>query len=412
MTGSLLVTNRAQLTVEWNGAPKAHTEEVARVAVGDHERVEAVVATGAPLAALLARFGGHAGVEEARELAGEGIDVEHQLEVGHRLVGAARELLGGVKPHILVSATAVDVVAHGSSCAPRIARRRNARVSVGVPAVTGGTSVEAKKSVCVVGTLDDVGAGAVEQAVEEVTAQAARLAESTPTPAWRGAVVFSPEAAGIVVHEAIGHAVEADNYTRLIDPLGGGGQQWALTCINVLETGSIPGQWGSVGVDDEGVETRKMELVVGGRVAGLITDTTWARRLCRRSSGRGRRAWDPSPVLPRLSRVELLPGEERSEDLVGGAGDALHVDSISFGGFDARTGVVKLVVREAHRLRTGACHAGGIIEEPAAALLSKIVAIGDDVSWHPSLCLKRGQVTPAENAAPTMLLSSLDVRPG
>jgi TldD protein len=164
-------------------------------------------------------------------------------------------------------------------------------------------------------------------------------------------------------------------------------------------------------VDDEGVETRELSLLAEGRVRELITDSAWAARLRGRSSGRGRRAWDPDPVLPRLSRIGLSPGDDDPDDVVARGGDALYVESLSFGGLDARTGVVKLIVREARRSRTGRVHFGGFVEEPASALLSRIAAVGRDVEWHQSLCLKRRQITPAENGAPTMLLSPLQVRP-
>ena len=418
--GALLVTNRAQIALEWNGSETAQADEVARVALGDGYG-GSVVSTGAPLSALLERHAEERGprgridptrLADARTLAGEGVDVQRELAAARRLLEVTRALVPErARPSVVAQSSAVDVVSLSAHEAPRVAHRRNARVSVILQVEPTGETVEAKASVCVAGTLDAIEESALANAVEIVTARADRLAHSTPTPAWDGNVVFSPEAAGIVVHEAVGHLLEADNYVRLVQPEAEARKRLAPPIVDVAECADEGGHWGSIVVDDEGIETHELRLLAEGRVGELITDTTWAARVGGPSSGRGRRAWDPDPVLPRLSRILLLPGDDHVDDVLARAGDALYVESLAFGGLDARTGTVKLIIREAHRVGTDRRHFGGIVEEPASTLLSTITALGSDVEWHQSLCLKRRQVTPAENGAPTMLLSPLKVRP-
>ena len=88
---------------------------------------------------------------------------------------------------------------------------------------------------------------------------------------------------GVLLHEAVGHGLEADAVQSVRASTRGGGEQVAAPFLTAYDDGSRVGDWGSDGVDDEGTPTRRTTLIEGGG---------WPRT-CTTACARARTAWRP-----------------------------------------------------------------------------------------------------------------------
>lgn len=246
----------------------------------------------------------------------------------------------------------------------------------------------------------------------EAAGQSAALERaSTPDPAGR-VVVLAPGVTGALIHEAIGHPLEADNIRgyqdRYLKELE---QAIAEAELTVVDDPTDGAQWGAFRFDDEGNRAEPSTLVDRGRVTGVLTDLNSRDGVPAgyQPAARARRQSFKHPVLPRMSSLMVRPGTEPTDALLAGAGRAIYVESIESAQIDPRTGRLLLfpeVSRDLDGGRLGAYHLGGRIQLDYPALLSRLV-LGTDVGWSDGHCRKSGQSAPSASGGPTALLEAV-----
>ena len=146
-----------------------------------------------------------------------------------------------------------------------------------------------------------------------------RSACSTPSrrrPArWRSC--WAPGDSGILLHEAVGHGLEADfnrkqtsNYTDQI------GKQVASPLCTVVDDGTIDNARGAINVDDEGNAGQRNVLIENGILVGYMQDRLSAKHFGAEPSGNGRRQSFRHEPLPRMTNTFLAPGQDDPEDII------------------------------------------------------------------------------------------------
>lgn len=211
--------------------------------------------------------------------------------------------------------------------------------------------------------------------LREVTAHRAAA-----PPAGRYEVVCDAEFAGLLAHEVVGHALEADSYEhaqRL--PLGA---RVAADIVTVTDDPCLPVLGGGYPFDDEGVTPRRTSLVADGRVVGLIHSLETAAKWDSEPTGHGRAVdWRHDPI-PRLSVTGFEPVPDAPTDLAAEVRSGLLVRGAR-GGYGGVP--VALVARQAylvHDGRIGAPIGSVLIRESPAHLLASITAVGSVSRWH------------------------------
>ncbi|NNG47869.1 MAG: TldD/PmbA family protein [Deltaproteobacteria bacterium] len=219
-------------------------------------------------------------------------------------------------------------------------------------------------------------------------------------------VVLSSEAGGTMVHEAIGHGLEADLARRGMsvyrDSLG---QQVASPLVSIVDDATLPGKRGSFGIDDEGTAGHRTVLVSGGVLNGFLYDRLQAMREEGQSTGNGRRESYRHKPIPRMTNTIILPGKTPPDDIVRSVDRGLLVRKMGGGQVNTVTGDFMFEVAEGYRIengRQGEPVRGATITGNGPEALSMIDMVGSDLGFGLGTCGKEGQGVPVGDAQPTL----------
>jgi TldD protein len=223
-------------------------------------------------------------------------------------------------------------------------------------------------------------------------------------------VVLAPDAAAVVLHEAVAHALEADVLALGGRPEAAIGVQLGGAQLDVLDDPTGAPRDLARSVDDEGVPTLRRWLLRNGIVESPLADRRAARSSDRLVAGAGRRASRHERPGPRSSFLEVPAGRTSFHDLLAEVGDGLLIQAVDRGQLDPRTGRFTLDLPGCRRLRAGT------IAEPlgtlrlhgrVADLLGGISAIADQpelagAGW----CAKDGQLLPVWARTPAIAVTT------
>lgn len=218
--------------------------------------------------------------------------------------------------------------------------------------------------------------------------------------------------ASIWLHEAIGHALEADQYKQHA-PVALGGQLTTRP-LSISDASGLFSTTRESSSDDEGIHTKPINLVVQGHLQRVLTDKYHAALLDVQNTGHGRRQNYRHAPLPRMNTLYLHPGTARNEDLVSSVKEGIYVKSISHGQTHTHNQQVLLEIQEGYYIKDGhLTHplSNVTIEGKGIEMLNHIEGIGDDLPSTPQMvqCIKEQQIVPVSVASPTVLIGCMNV---
>jgi len=120
--------------------------------------------------------------------------------------------------------------------------------------------------------------------------EAVAMLEAQDAPAGIMDVVMQNGWGGVLVHEAVGHPLEADNIAKGVGAFTGKmGQKVASDVFTMVDDGTLPNFRGTINFDDEGTQARRNVLIENGYLKGFMTDILSAKQLAMIRTGNGRR---------------------------------------------------------------------------------------------------------------------------
>ena len=254
---------------------------------------------------------------------------------------------------------------------------------------------------------------------EEHGREAARVAlvnlDSRPAPAGTMPVVLAPGESGILLHEAVGHGLEADfnrkrtsNYTDRI------GTSVASPLVTVMDDPLVPGSRGSINVDDEGAVPKANRLIEGGILRGYMQDKISANFFKRPSSGSGRRQSFRHTPMPRMSNTIMLAGQDDPEDIIRSVDRGIYAKNFSGGQVNISNGDFVFSLVEGYLIENGKITAplkGVNLIGNGPEALTTVSMVGHDLELSDGMwtCGKDGQSVPVGVGMPTVLLDRLTV---
>ncbi len=245
-----------------------------------------------------------------------------------------------------------------------------------------------------------------EALAEKAAGRAIRALTAGRIGGGRMPVVLSCEAGGTMVHEAIGHGLEADLARRGLSVYRDSvGQRVASPLVSIVDDATVPGKRGSFGIDDEGTTGHRTVLVSEGILKGFLYDRLHAMKEGVRSTGNGRRESYRHKPMPRMTNTILLPGETPPDDIVRSADRGLLVRKMGGGQVNTVTGDFMFEVAEGYRIengRQGEPVRGATIAGNGPEALSMIDMVGSDLGFGLGTCGKEGQGVPVGDAQPTL----------
>lgn len=253
----------------------------------------------------------------------------------------------------------------------------------------------------------------VNELAEVAGKRALMMLSAIPAPAGKMTVVLSGQSGGTMVHEAIGHGLEADLAQNGLSVYAGCiGKQVASPLINVVDDATLPGKRGSFRFDDEGVKSRRNLLVENGILRGYMYDRLSAMKDKAASTGNGRRQSYQHQPIPRMTNTLILPGNSDPQEIVRSVKNGLFVTRLGGGQVNTVNGDFVFQVSEGYLIENGEVTKpvrGANLIGNGPQVLKEVEAVGNDLGFTIGTCGKDGQGAPVSDAQPTLLLPRIVV---
>ncbi len=254
--------------------------------------------------------------------------------------------------------------------------------------------------------------------VEELARDAARQAitklRARPAPSGSMPVVIERGTGGVLFHEACGHGLEADHIHKGASVYAGQvGQLVANPLVTLVDDGTLAGEWGTLGIDDEGHPTQRNVLIEDGVLTDYMWDFLRARKDGRSPSGNGRRQSYQHLPMVRMTNTFVLDGPDDPADIVSSTARGVYVAKLGGGQVNTATGDFVFGMSEAYLIEDGEIteplREGNLIGN-GPQVLRDIDMLGNDFAMgNPGTCGKDGQGVPVGDGQPTLRVASLTV---
>jgi TldD protein len=262
-----------------------------------------------------------------------------------------------------------------------------------------------------------IGFELIEDNPTKIAESAARKAltalDAVPAPAGKMPVVVGNGFGGVLLHEAVGHGLEADAVQKGASVYAGRlGEQLAPKFVNAYDDGRKPNEWGTDGIDDEGMPTQMVPILTDGVLGSFLYDRRSAKADGVVSTGNGRRESFRHLPVPRMTNTYFAPGDAQVGDLIEAAGNGLYAVSFGGGQVEPATGDFVFGVSEGYLIENGRITkpvTGATLTGNGLAALWQIEAIAGDLKLATGFCGKAGQRVPAGVGQPHVLLRELTV---
>lgn len=253
-------------------------------------------------------------------------------------------------------------------------------------------------------TPESIGKKASEEAITLLSAKNA--------PAGEMPVVLSKHQSGVMIHEAVGHPLEADsNWKKASIMWDKMGKEVANPIVTIYDDATIPNYRGSLNIDDEGTKTENVPLIEKGKLVGYLNDKLAARILNHKPNGHGRRQSYKYPPIPRMNNTILAKGEHDPQEIIESVDRGFYAVSYQ-GGQVSDTGKFTFSVNMGYLIENGKLTTplkNATLIGTNVQILKEVTMIGDDTGFFLGTCGKAGQSVPVTAGTPTLKISKMTV---
>ncbi len=394
----------------------AYTEELTHEAVAQAAATAAVVADGpardGPQAFAVQRLPNRYPVREPWS----GVALERKMPILSRinaLAFAADAFIHKVQVGLVDSEGAVLVV--DSDGQMSFDRQPMTRVSVGCTAERDGHRESCSANLAGREGFEFFSDERVETVTRQAVDRTLFLFDAKPAPAGAMPVVLAAGSAGILLHEAIGHGMEADFNRKGVsvysDKLG---KVIAPKLVTIVDDGTQPHARGSINVDDEGHEAQRTVLVHEGVLETYMHDRISAQHYGVTPTGNGRRQSFRHAPLPRMRNTYMLPGPHEQEEIIRSVKRGVYAETFTNGQVMIGAGDFTFYIK------TGYLIEDGQLTQPikdtniignGPEVLTRTDMVGDDFAFDEGgwTCGKNGQSVPVSLGMPTVRVSEITV---
>ncbi len=249
----------------------------------------------------------------------------------------------------------------------------------------------------------------------EAARQAIVMLDAQEAPAGQMEVVLAPGDSGILLHEAVGHGLEADfNRKGTSNYSGKVGEDVASELCTVVDDATLLQSRGTINVDDEGNEPRSSTLIEKGKLVGYMHDRLSAKHYGLRPSGNGRRESFACAPMPRMTNTILLAGPHDPEEILRSVKRGVYAKKFGGGQVDIANGDFVFSLTESYLVEDGKITAplkGVNLIGNGPEVLRKVTMLGHDVEVSDGIwtCGKDGQSVPVGVGCPTIKIASITV---
>ncbi len=253
-----------------------------------------------------------------------------------------------------------------------------------------------------------------EEIGQDAAKEALNLLEAITPPAGEMPVILAPGHSGVLVHEAVGHLLEADFIRKKTSIFWNKmGKKVGSSQITIYDDPTIPNFRGSYNIDDEGTTPKKTLLINKGNMTGLLQDRLSAKLMKKPLTGHGRRENYTCIPIPRMSNTYIDRGEYSPEEIIKSVKKGFYAQKYQ-GGQVEDSGKFTFSVNSGFLIENGkltsptkqATLIGTNID-----ILNDIEMIGSDLKFglQTGSCGKEGQTVPVNDGCPTIKIAKMTV---
>ncbi len=228
-----------------------------------------------------------------------------------------------------------------------------------------------------------------EKAANEVYESSMNMLYADYVEAGQMPVVLANKFGGVIFHEACGHLLETTQIERGTTPFKDKlNQKIAHESLTAIDEGISAGSFGSLSVDDEGMEPEKSILIKDGVLKKFISDRAGELRTGHKRTGSGRRQNYSFAAASRMRNTFIAKGEYSKEELINSISDGLYCKSMG-GGSVGATGQFNFAVEEGYLIKNGKLTKpvkGATLIGDAKEVMPKISMCGNDLELAPGFC--------------------------
>src|ERR1700678_3094263 len=250
---------------------------------------------------------------------------------------------------------------------------------------------------------------------KEAARQAILQLDAREAPAGDMEVVLGPGWPGVLLHEAVGHGLEADFNRKKTSAFAGLiGKRVASAKCTVVDNGTMPWRRGSLNVDDEGQPTQETVLIENGILKGYLSDKLSSRLMGLADTGNGGRESYEHIPMPRMTNTYMLAGQDNPEDIIRSVKHGIYAVNFGGGQVDITNGKFVFGASEAYLIEDGQITApikGATLIGNGPDVLTRVSMAGNDLKLDEGVgtCGKDGQAVPVGVDIPTINFYRLTV---
>lgn len=253
--------------------------------------------------------------------------------------------------------------------------------------------------------------------IEDYAKEASRIAKTMINAehcqSGKMPVVIDNGFGGVIFHEACGHGLEATSVSKKLsvftDKIG---EKVASELVTAIDDGTIPNEWGSANIDDEGNKTQKNVLIENGILKGYMVDKLNGKKMGMEATGSSRRQSYKLAPTSRMTNTYIANGKSKKEEIIANTENGLYARYMGGGSVNPTTGEFNFAVTEGYIIKNGKIDKpvrGATLIGNGLEVLNKIDMVGDNL-WHgQGMCGSVSGSIPTNVGQPTLRVSSITV---
>lgn len=246
---------------------------------------------------------------------------------------------------------------------------------------------------------------------EQAAQRAIRMAGAGYIDGGMMPVVLGNGFGGVIFHEACGHPLETEAVRKNASPFAGRiGEQIAQSVLTAIDDGTLDHRWGSLNIDDEGMEPQRTVLIENGILKTFMSDRVGAAQVGVPRSGSGRRESYKYAPVSRMRNTYIDRGPNTVDEMITSVDYGLYAKKMGGGSVNPATGEFNFAVQEGYIIRDGKIGEpvrGATLIGKGHEVLQRISMVGNDLELAAGICGASSGAVPTTVGQPTLKVDSI-----
>lgn len=253
----------------------------------------------------------------------------------------------------------------------------------------------------------------IDYYAKEASRIATTMLHAAPAPSGKFPVIIDNEFGGVIFHEACGHGLEATAVAKNNSVFANKvGEKVASDLVTYIDDGTLPNEWGSINIDDEGEASQRNVLIENGILKGYMVDKLNGRRMGVESTGSSRRQSYKFSPTSRMTNTYIAPGESKPEDIIADTENGIYAKYMGGGSVNPGTGDFNFSVAEAYLVKDGKIDKpiqGATLIGNGAKTIQHIDKVGNNLGHGAGMCGASSGSLPVNVGQPMVRVSEITV---